>query len=290
LRYSYEFMPKGILTQFIAVMHPFILEHKTVWKSGVVIEKDGTVAEVIEYYGKREIHVRVKGANTRDLMTLIRYELKGIHGTYKRLKYDELIHCNCSTCRESQEPHFYALVTLQKFRADSQLQIQCQKSYNMVDVMGLLGDMIDLNRLFEKEEAPNIYVQGDLLYKGEKTMSKISQNIKTNYGSAIAAETIQGSINIINNSNAREDLREQLNLLAQAVDAMTKELPKEKAEEAADDMKRLAEEATKEKPNSKWYSVSIDGLVAATQNLGKVGDAVIELAGKVRKILTMGLL
>jgi hypothetical protein len=67
-------------------------------------------------------------------------------------------------------------------------------------------------------------------------------------------------------------------------------VPKEKAEEAADDMKRLAEEATKEKPNSKWYSVSIDGLVAAAQNLGKVGDAVIELAGKVRKILTMGLL
>jgi hypothetical protein len=71
---------------------------------------------------------------------------------------------------------------------------------------------------------------------------------------------------------------------------MVKELPKEQAEEVAEDMKVLAEQATKEKPNPKWYNVSIDGLIAAAQNLGKVGDAVIELTGKVRKILTGGLL
>jgi hypothetical protein len=71
---------------------------------------------------------------------------------------------------------------------------------------------------------------------------------------------------------------------------MAKQVPREQAEEVAEDMKVLAEQATKEKPNPKWYNVSIDGLIAAAQNLGKVGDAVIELAGKVRKILTGGLL
>jgi uncharacterized protein YfaT (DUF1175 family) len=71
---------------------------------------------------------------------------------------------------------------------------------------------------------------------------------------------------------------------------MIKELPEEMAEEIAEYMKVLAEQATKEKPNPKWYNVSIDGLVAAAQNLGKVGDSVIELTGKVRKFLTGGLL
>jgi hypothetical protein len=47
---------------------------------------------------------------------------------------------------------------------------------------------------------------------------------------------------------------------------------------------------TKEKPNPKWYNVNIERQIAAAQNLGKVGDAVIELTGKVRKILTGGLL
>ena len=46
---------------------------------------------------------------------------------------------------------------------------------------------------------------------------------------------------------------------------MAKGLPKEQAEEVADDMKRLADEATKEKPNAKWYNVSIEGLIAAAQ-------------------------
>ena len=73
-------------------------------------------------------------------------------------------------------------------------------------------------------------------------------------------------------------------------EALAKELPKEQAEEVAEDMKVLAEQATKEKPNPKWYNVSIDGLIAAAQNLGKVGEVVIDLSGKVRKILTGGLL
>jgi internalin A len=288
LRYGYEFMPKGILTQFIVVMHPYIHQHKTVWKSGVVIEKDNTRAEVIEYYGRREIHIRVEGVQIRELMTVIRYELKQIHDSYKRLKYDELIRCNCPACRESQDPHFYTVAKLLEFKADNQLQIQCQKKpYHMVNVLGLLGDVIDLSRLSEKDEHTSVYVQGDYI-EGDKKMTEKDIHIEgsTVYGSVVAAETIQDSFNVINNSSAQADLKEQLKLLAQAVDAMVKGLPKEKAEEAADDMKRLAEEAIKEKPNPKWYNVSIDGLVAAAQNLGKVGDAVIKLVGKVRKILT----
>ncbi|HEX5839491.1 MAG TPA: hypothetical protein VFY26_16765, partial [Anaerolineales bacterium] len=164
-------------------------------------------------------------------------------------------------------------------------------SYTMVGVMELLGDVIDLPKPSERGGRPNISVQVEYV-EGDKQMTEKNIHIEgsTIYGSVIAAETIQDSLNVINHSNTQADLKEHLKLLAQAVDAMAKQLPKDKAEETADDMKRLADEATKEKPNSKWYSVSIDGLVAAAQNLGKVGDAVIDLAGKVRKILTGGVL
>jgi hypothetical protein len=218
----------------------------------------------------------VEGFQARELMTVIRYRLKEIHDSYRRLKYDELIRCNCPACRESQEPYFYAIATLMKFKADNQLQIQCQKSYNMVGVMSLLGDVLSLSVSLDREPAPIIY-HNDIHIEGS-----------TIYGSVVAAETIQDSFNIVNNSSAEADLKEQLKLLAQTVNEMVKKLPREQAEEAADDMKRLAEEATNEKPNPKWYSVSIDGLVAAAQNLDKVGDTVIELAERVRKILTGG--
>ncbi|MEO7838870.1 MAG: COR domain-containing protein [Anaerolineales bacterium] len=291
LRYSYEFMPKGILLQFIVIMHEFILKQKIVWKSGVVIEKDRTRAEVIEYYGKREIHVRVAGGQRRDWMTVIRYELKQIHDAYRRLKYDELIQCNCSSCKESPEPHFYSIAELMDFRANNQLEIQCRKKpYRMVNVMRLLGDVIDLSKPLEYDKAPSIYVQGDY-YSGDNKMANINQTVKDSriYGSVVAAESIKDSFIVIEKSNIQEDLKEHLKQLTQAVDAMINELPKEEAEETAEYMKVLAEQAVKEKPNPKWYNISIEGLIGAAQNLGKVGNAVIELAGKVRKILTGGI-
>jgi GTPase SAR1 family protein len=291
LRYTYEFMPKGILTQFIVVMHPYILEQKNVWKSGIVIEKDRTRAEVIEYYGKREIHVRVAGAQRRDLLTIIRHELQQIHDAYRQLKYDERVPCNCSTCRDSQEPHFYTIAELLDFRANNQLEIQCRKKpYQMVNVMKLLGDVIDVSRLTEKNDALELTIE-NYYAAGDNKMTKIDQTIRDSSvgGSVVAAESIRDSFNLIEKAQVPEELKELLRQLTQAVEAMSKELPKEKAEEAAEDMQVLVEQATREKPNPKWYNVSIDGLVAAAKNLGKVGEAVIELTGKVRKILTGGL-
>ena len=108
LRYAYpEFMPKGIITRFIVVMHQYIDQQKYVWKTGVILNKDKTKAEVIEYYGKREIKIRVAGRYKRELLNTITYELDKIHDSYKRLKYSKLIPCNCHQCKDSQLPYFY---------------------------------------------------------------------------------------------------------------------------------------------------------------------------------------
>jgi internalin A len=148
LRYTYDFMPKGLVRQFIVAMHESI-EAQNVWRSGVIIHKReyaNTRAEVIENYGKREIKIRVSGKNKRDLLTVVTHEIDKIHNSYKRLadKYQKLIPCNCNTCGGNQNPHFYPFDTLQEFLSDRQLEIQCQKKpYNMVNVRGLLDDIGD---------------------------------------------------------------------------------------------------------------------------------------------------
>jgi len=68
-------MPKGIITRLIVVMHQYIHQQKYVWKSGVILTKDNTTAEVIEYYGKREIKIRVAGTDQRGLLSIVAYEL-----------------------------------------------------------------------------------------------------------------------------------------------------------------------------------------------------------------------
>lgn len=141
LRYTYHFMPKGILTQFIVAMHPFIVQQKYVWKSGVLLERDGARAEVLEQYGKREISVRVGGKSAAELLAIVAYELDRIHATYKGLQFTKLIPCNCNACEKSADPHFYPLETLRKFTQDRQDLIQCHKSYEMVRVHRLLTDV-----------------------------------------------------------------------------------------------------------------------------------------------------
>ncbi|MDZ8187747.1 MAG: COR domain-containing protein [Nostoc sp. ChiSLP02] len=147
LRYTYDFMPKGIITQFIVAMHELINEQKCVWKSGVILSTDQTKAEVIEYYGKREIKIRVSGRHTRDLMTIVTHELDKIHDSYQGLRYNKLIPCSCRTCKDSQEPHFYSFEILRKFLADKQEHIQCQKSYDLVSILELLDTPFDIKVL-----------------------------------------------------------------------------------------------------------------------------------------------
>ena len=157
LRYEYEFMPKGILTRFIVETHAIIENETCVWKTGVVLNKDGARAEIIERYRyhKGEIRIRVSGNRKRDLLTTVRHELGKIHDSYERLKYETLVPCNCSKCKGSQSPHFYLWDVLNKFIDDQRPEIQCIKSYDMVNVQGLVNDIVkrDLNPSRNKEES-----------------------------------------------------------------------------------------------------------------------------------------
>jgi hypothetical protein len=159
----------------------------------------------------------------------------------------------------------------------------------MVPVRGLIDDVFETEVLREERDAPmaqyNIYIN-----QGEKkvTDNKISISHSTVHGSVVAAESIKDSFNTIEKAPIQDDLKEQLKQLAESVNTMIAALPKEQAEEVADDMKRLAEEATKPAPNKKWYSVSIEGLIKAAENLDKLGEPVISLSRKVLSILTAG--
>jgi Leucine-rich repeat (LRR) protein len=144
LRYTYEsFMPKGILTQLIVAMHKMISQQNLVWRSGVILELGPTRAEIIEYYGKREIKIRVAGERGKELLSIVAYRLDEIHASYKRLKFSKLIPCNCAACKNTQEPHFYKFEILQKFVEDREELIQCQQSYKMTDVRGLIDGVTD---------------------------------------------------------------------------------------------------------------------------------------------------
>lgn len=169
MRYEYEFMPKGILTRFIVEMHS-VIEHPTlVWKTGVVLCKDGARAEIIELYRyhKGEIRIRLSGKRKRDLLTTVRHELDKIHASYERLKYKTLVPCDCSACRVSPNPFFFDLKRLYNFLDTGKPLIQCYDSGDDVEVRDLIDDIIktsprsnnpmsDSKYIFPKAEIVNI--------------------------------------------------------------------------------------------------------------------------------------
>ncbi len=272
LRYAYEFMPKGILTQLIVLLHRFILEQKYVWKSGVVLEKEKSKAQVVEYYSKREIQVRVSGPHKKELMTIIMYQMDNIHASFRRPKYDKLIPCNCVECKSKADPYFFRFEVLHKFIEDKQNRIQCQQSYKMVNVRSLIDDVIS------KEYRES--------YEGEGT---VTQNFYfgdgTKIDNLVTGGSIQNSFNKARNADISTELKQSLEQLAEAVARMSKELAPDQAKEVADDLERLVEEATATIPSKKWYSVSIDGLIKAAENLDKLGKPVIRLAHRVMLLL-----
>jgi internalin A len=98
------------------------------------------------------------------------------------LRYSKLIPCNCTKCKSSQEPHFYPFEVLQQFVDDRQERILCHKSYQMVDVVGLIDDVIDRRRLMEKDVAlsPPVRDQVFISYSHEdkKWLDKLQVMLK----------------------------------------------------------------------------------------------------------------
>ncbi|MDA0866399.1 MAG: hypothetical protein O2890_08260, partial [Cyanobacteria bacterium] len=145
LRYHYDFMPKGILTRFIVEMHKFIEGQTLVWKSGVVLTNGSARAEVTELYHKGEIHIRVSGIRPKELMTVITHEINKINRSYDRIQVDKLIPCNCTSCLNTQAPHFYELDSLHERLANHKETIECGKPpYQDVRVRSLIDEVVEL--------------------------------------------------------------------------------------------------------------------------------------------------
>lgn len=113
-----------------------------------------TRVEVIENYGKREIKIRVSGRNKRDLLTIVTHELDKIHNSYKRLadKYQKLIPCNSNTWKGGQNPHFYEFANLKRRYENRKYTIECDISYEDVNVLSLIDDVGEKSNLYARDE------------------------------------------------------------------------------------------------------------------------------------------
>jgi hypothetical protein len=147
-----------------------------------------------------------------------------------------------------------------------------------VNVRKLLSGVVsEAERRDTGGNVTNIYVGGN--FDGNLTVGDHNQATTNN---------IVESIKKAESSSIPPELMETLKLLGEAVDLMNKILPKEQATDTTENFSKLVDEATKPIPQKKWYSVSIEGLIKAAENVEKVGEPVINLSRKVLSLLMGG--
>ena len=117
----------------------------------------------------------------------------------------------------------------------------------------------------------------------------IGGNVTGNVMVGDGIQVIQNSFNKICAAEIQPELKETLRQLTEAVSVLGRTLLAEQFSELSEDLTRLIDEAVKPKPNKKWYSVSIEGLIKAAENLDKLGEPVLHLSKKVLSLLTGGL-
>ncbi|MEW5924528.1 MAG: COR domain-containing protein [Candidatus Zixiibacteriota bacterium] len=143
LYYKYDlFMPKGITSLFTVKMHRYITDHKRVWKKGVVLERDETLAEIVETYDSRNIKIKVSGKSKRDFMTIITEQLDYINSQYEKMKVDKMIPCNCDKCKKDMQPYFFEYDKLKRRLENNIHDIDCENSFKRVDIRKLIDDVI----------------------------------------------------------------------------------------------------------------------------------------------------
>jgi internalin A len=235
VRYKYDFMPKGLLTRFIVEMHRLI-DNDLVWKEGVILTQDNARAEVIETYYKKNIRIRISGPLKKPLLEAIRHEFNKIHDSYERLRYQEYIPCNCSICKGSQTPFSYPLNRLQERLKNDRKTIECDISYEMVQVRSLIDDAIG-QVYFTPTPKDDRYTEEDpsnttiIINTGDSRVTDQSQKI-SNFNGAMSGVIGSDNNDIRNNQFTQTVNSQNLTQAAQDIKALLDQLSIEYPDES----------------------------------------------------------
>ncbi|HXU83935.1 MAG TPA: COR domain-containing protein, partial [Polyangia bacterium] len=140
VRYRYEFLPKGILSRLTVRQHRFVSDAELAWVTGVLFQREATsvLAEVLP--SGREIELRARGPEAKALLSVISADLDALNESFPGLpdKVDRWIPCRCAACRKAATPELFAQKKLLRRQEMGQVTVQCESSYEQVDVVSLL--------------------------------------------------------------------------------------------------------------------------------------------------------
>ncbi|TFV86935.1 hypothetical protein E4K72_22790, partial [Oxalobacteraceae bacterium OM1] len=140
VRYLYDFMPKGLISRLTVRLHRFVRHPDYAYVTGVLFEQGATRAFVELLSNGREIEIRARGIECKALLSVISADLEALNASFQGLetKVEKRIPCICAVCARSSLPELFSHRNLLKRLEDKRLTVECQNSYEQIEVQALL--------------------------------------------------------------------------------------------------------------------------------------------------------
>jgi len=180
LRYSYTFLPYGLITRLIVRLNEWIyIENKEIfnWKSGCILVKDharSLVRQLTSDKGQNVIEIRSDGRrlHRQSLLQFVSNTLLDLHKeSYNDVEYDTEIPCNYCLSLNKENPKYWPLRELNTYIENNHNNVPCGVCGQMISPMGLIFGVFTKEHL---ERQPQIYnIQQ---YKDNRTMGDTNIN------------------------------------------------------------------------------------------------------------------
>jgi small GTP-binding protein len=151
--YSYDFLPAGVITRFIVLIHPFIEKSPKpgtrYWREGAVLQWENTRAFVRVRKLERLIEIRIQGQKKREMLAAIRMQFDHINSSIRKVEITQEIPCACEQmCTER-----FDYRDLVEAEWDNVKEVQCRKRWVSMSLSKLLdGYQKPEDRRKEEEE------------------------------------------------------------------------------------------------------------------------------------------
>jgi GTPase SAR1 family protein len=288
---EYDFLPRSVMPRFIVKRHHDI-KGELRWRSGVVLE-DPTLAAtsvVKADLRDRRIIIAVTGEQSREYLAVIRGTFREIHDSFRKLEVKELVPL------PDHPAHYvpYQELVGHELMGQSLITIgTLRKQYQVQDLLNGIETPQERHRHYQEPDQTGAGGSIHHHYHEHREQVLVDQSSRqlifgdgaTIHGDIAVAEQIRSSFNKAGQAQVGDELRAILQELIQAVAEIATQLPRIQAQDLADDLKTLTDQATKEHPRRKWWQLSSEGIREAAKAAGTIGEKALSLLDKLLPLL-----
>nr|WP_081983983.1 COR domain-containing protein [Massilia sp. JS1662] len=292
-RYEYKVLPASVIGRLMVRLHELI-DRSLIWRTGAKFIQGKCEALVRSDPEAPYIEILIRGGlpqERRAMLGLVRGTLNAIHQSFSdKLGENEKI----------PAPGYpnvfisYQKLLLLEAEGDEYEREVVNDKLIKISVSDALNGVTekqerDFERTGNSRNRAQVIINGNLYHTTGKDMTSnfSTINIGGNVTNSQIGQSLQNCTNLIH-SQPDGEKKALLSEITKETTKIIEALPEEKkpeSEQITNNLEQLVKQATSEKPNKQWYSISTEGLIEAANWIKDYSGNIVPTLEKLGKIL-----